>query len=143
MLIRCKKCGSGSKVKNGYVGTVQRYKCKDCGYNYVKGDKRQKYTIQDRLKVLKLYLENCGIRSIERLTGIHNSQISKWIIESAEELKKELLKARNNIDSIKDISVLEIDELCTYIKKDRKMEESLPLYGLLLIGTEVKLLTLK
>ncbi|WP_272940937.1 hypothetical protein [Candidatus Midichloria mitochondrii] len=28
---------------------------------------------------LKLNLEECGIRMIERLTGIHNSQISSWI----------------------------------------------------------------
>ncbi|WP_272940972.1 hypothetical protein [Candidatus Midichloria mitochondrii] len=28
---------------------------------------------------LKLNLEDCGIRTIERLTGIHNSQISSWI----------------------------------------------------------------
>ncbi|WP_272940948.1 hypothetical protein [Candidatus Midichloria mitochondrii] len=28
---------------------------------------------------LKPNLEDCGIRMIERLTGIHNSQISSWI----------------------------------------------------------------
>jgi transposase-like protein len=143
MSLKCKNCGSTKKVKNGFVEGVQRYKCKDCGYNYIEGDKRQKYTAQDRLKVLKLYLENCGIRTIERLTGVRNSQISKWILAAADDIKQELLQRQNGINSIKDISILEIDELCTYIKKDQKMAESLPSYGLLLIGTKVKLLILK
>ncbi len=143
MSLKCKNCGSAKKVKNGFVEGVQRYKCKDCGCNYIEGDKRQKYTAQDRLKVLKLYLENCGIRTIERLTGVRNSQISKWILAAADDIKRELLHRQNDINSIKDISILEIDELCTYIKKDQKMEGSLPSYGLLLIGTKVRLLILK
>ena len=126
MSLACKKCGSSEYVKNGYVLGVQRYKCKSCGYNYIEGDKRQKYTSQDRLKVLKLYLENCGIRTIERLTGVRNSQISKWILEAADSIKQELRQHQNSISSVEDISILEIDELCTYIKKDQKMAESLP-----------------
>ena len=143
MLLKCKNCLSSKYIKNGFVRTVQRYKCKNCGYNYKEGDKRQKYTVQDRFKVLKLYLENCGIRSIERLTGVCNSQVLKWISESADTIKQELLKCRNEINSIKDISILKIDELCTYIKKDQKIAENSLSYGLLLIGTEVKLLILK
>jgi hypothetical protein len=49
--------------------------CRDINAS-IEGDKRQKYTQQDLLKVIKLYLENCGIRKIEKLTGIRNSQIS-------------------------------------------------------------------
>jgi transposase-like protein len=143
MSLDCKKCSSSSFTKNGFVGDVQRYKCKNCGYNYVEGDKRQKYTTDDRLKVIKLYLENCGLRSIERLTGIRHSQISQWIIDAADYIKEELNKASNSVESLKDIEVLEIDELCTYIKKNPKMEGSTPLYGLLLIETKTKLLILK
>jgi len=143
MSLRCKNCASVNSVKNGFVEGVQRYKCKGCGYNYIQGYKRQKYTSSDRLKVLKLYLENWGIRTIERLTGVRNSQISKWILEAADSIRKELSLHQNNMKSVEDISVLEIDELCTYIKKDQKMEGNLPSYGLLLIGTEMKLLILK
>ena len=37
----CKKCGSVNYVKNGYVYGKQRYKCKECGHNYIEGDERQ------------------------------------------------------------------------------------------------------
>lgn len=143
MTIECKRCGSSDYVKNGFVHGMQRYRCKECSHNFVEGDKRQKYQLSDRLKVIKLYLENCGIRTIERLTGIRNSQISKWIESAASDIKDQLQKSQANINSIQDISILELDELCTYIKKDRKTEESIPSYGLLLIENRIELLILK
>jgi transposase len=143
MAKQCKFCGSGEYVKNGIVYGLQRYRCKSCKKNYREGDKRQKYTMNDRLKVIKLYLENCGIRTIERLTGIHNSQISSWIEDGARYVQDKLDKSRNSTKSLKDIEIMEIDELCIYIKKDQRMVESSPLYGLLLIENRVKLLILK
>ena len=143
MSILCKYCNSVEYVKNGFVYEKQRYKCKDCGRNFIEGDERQKYTQADHLKVIKLYLENCGIRSIERLTGIRNSQISKWIENIAGYVKKEFDKAQTNLNSAQDIQILEIDELCTYIKKSQKTAENIPSYGLLLIEGRIKLLILK
>lgn len=143
MSVSCKSCGSSQRVKNGFIQGKQRYKCKSCGMNYVPGDKRVKYSEKDRLKVLKLYLENCGIRSIERLTGIHNSLISHWIRDSAAQIRRRLLQASEEISSPESLEIMEVDELCTYIKKDLRTEESSPSYGLLLIGSQVKLLTLR
>ena len=143
MSVKCKYCGSSEYVKNGVVYGLQRYRCKDCKRNYREGDKRQKYTMNDRLKVIKLYLENCGIRTIERLTGIHNSQISSWIEDGVRYVQEKLDKSRSSTKSLKDIEIIEIDELCTYIKKDQRTAESSPLYGLLLIEDQVKLLILK
>jgi len=143
MSIICKECGSNICVKNGFVKEKQRYKCKICLFNFVEGDKRLKYTSNDHLKVIKLYLENCGIRTIERLTGIRNSQISKWIENIASYVKDEFSKAQNNLNGVEDIEIVEIDELCTYIKKDQKMVGNISLYGLLLKMRRTKLLILK
>ncbi|WP_420805335.1 transposase-like zinc-binding domain-containing protein [Holospora obtusa] len=40
--MHCKKCNSENCIRNGIVRKVQRYKCKECGYNFVEGDKRGK-----------------------------------------------------------------------------------------------------
>jgi transposase-like protein len=143
MSINCKSCSSEKVVKNGFAHEQQRYRCQDCRYNFIEGDKRVKYSAVDRLKVIKLYLENCGIRTIERLTGIRNSQISQWLERAAEDIKLQLQKAQSLVTTVEDIELVEIDELCTYIKKDPKTEESLPSYGLLLIDNRVKLLILR
>lgn len=74
---------------------------------------------------------------------VRNSQISKWIEDIAMHVKSEMLKAQNNVNSIKDIAILEIDEFCTYIKKDPKTAENLPVYGLLLIEGRIKILILR
>ena len=66
----CEHCGGYRSVKNGYVKGKQRYKCKDFSKTYREGDEREKYTNQQRLKVLKWYLEGAGIMSIERMEGV-------------------------------------------------------------------------
>ena len=143
MSIICKECGCGSYVKNGFVQETQRYRCKKCGCNFIEGDKRLKYGSRDHLKVIKLYLENCGIRSIERITGIRNSQISKWIENTASYIRRQLRLSERKIKDIQDIEIMELDELCTFVKKDQKMEENTSSYGLLLIDQQIKLLILK
>lgn len=36
----CKNCKSEKVVRNGIVRGKQRYRCKECGYNFVEGDGR-------------------------------------------------------------------------------------------------------
>ncbi|CAK6546394.1 MAG: Transposase [Candidatus Midichloria mitochondrii] len=43
-------------------------------------------------------------------------------------VQEKLDKSCNSTKSLKDIEVLEIDELCTYIKKDQRMEVGVHLY---------------
>jgi transposase-like protein len=143
MSIVCKDCESSKYIKNGFVQGVQRYRCKQCGCNFVEGDKRIKYGSHDHLKVIKLYLENCGIRSIERITGIRNSQISKWIENTAAYIRKQLKMSQHQVKTIQDIEIMELDELCTFVKKDQRTEENTSSYGLLLIDQQIKLLILK
>ena len=42
-----------------------------------------------------------------------------------------------------DIEIMELDELCTFVKKDQRTEENTSSYGLLLIDQQIKLLILK
>lgn len=143
MSIKCKKCGSSKLIKNGLVLGKQRYRCKDCNLNFRVGDKREKYSDKDKMRVIELYLENCGIRSIERITGIYNNLISHWIKKFSIIIKSNINKDLDKIKSKQDIEIMEIDEMVTYIKKNQKMAENISLYGLLSTGKETKLLILK
>ena len=112
----CKHCGSKDRVKNGYVGSKQRYKCKSCNRSYREGDLREKYSAEKKLRVIKLYLEGVGIRSIERLEGVPNPLIIKWIRKSSNIIRQKLLETEIPED-IKKISIIELDELFSYCQK--------------------------
>ena len=138
-MIVCKVCGEGKVVKNGKNSSnKQKYKCKSCFKTFSCGDDRLKYSPEKRLKVLKMVLEGVGIRAIERLEKVPNPLIIYWIRHFANILRKEL-RSVDIPDEVKNIEILELDELFTYVKKNSTKS----MYGLLLIETETKLLMLK
>ena len=104
---------------NGHGKGEQRYRCKDCRMNYQKGDKRIKYSKEKRMKVMKCYLEGMGIRSIERLEGVPNPLIIRWIRRFGKEVKEEVERFPVP-EEAKDIQILEIDELFSYCKKKER-----------------------
>ena len=138
MSFECKHCGSLSGVKNGIVGGKQRYKCKSCHKTFRDGDERVKHDIDKKIKVIKCYLEGVGIRSIERLEGVSSPLIIRWIRQISA-IVREKLRSAEIEENTKNISILEVDELFSYCKKNSVKST----FGLLLIGTEIKLLTLK
>jgi transposase len=138
MATACKHCGSKERVKDGFVQGKQRYKCKECGKTYREGDKRERYSQEQRLRVIKWYLEGAGIMSIERVEGVPNPLIIKWIRRFSKILRRRLNEAEIPDDARK-IEIIELDELFSYCQK--KLTKST--FGLLLIESEVKLLILK
>ena len=137
-MINCKHCHSTNNVKNGMVQGKQRYLCKDCNRTFREGDLRENYTEDQRMRAIKWYLEGAGIRSIERMEKVPASLVVHWIRKASDSIRKQLSSAEIPADA-KDIQILELDELFTYCKKKQKRST----YGLLLIGSEVSLLTLK
>ena len=115
-MIKCKHCGGEKRVNNGFVNGKQRYKCKGCGKTYRAGDLREKYTNEKRLQVIKWYLEGAGIMSIERMEGVPNPLIIKWIRRFSKIVRQKLNEAKIP-DDAKDIQILELDELFSYCKK--------------------------
>jgi transposase-like protein len=78
--IRCKRCGSGSLVKSGYIRCTQRYKCKLCGCNFKAGDNRGKISLQ--AKALAMLMYGSGKASygmIARLLKVSRSTVLYWV----------------------------------------------------------------
>ncbi|MBQ3564829.1 MAG: hypothetical protein IJA14_01615 [Alphaproteobacteria bacterium] len=102
-------------------------------------DRREKYTEKERQTAIDLYLEGCGFRRIARiLSGIFNRHVCyqtviQWIKKEAKRIENLEPKKEKNIQ------ILEMDELYTYIKKNQIKSE----FGLLSIGTGFVLLRLK
>lgn len=134
-MIYCKHCGSEEFVKDGTIKSKQRYLCRACNKTFRIGDEREKYSLDRRIKVIKLYSEGVGLRSIERIENIPSSLLVHWIRNFSKMIREKLCTTYIPSEP-KEIEVLEIDELFTYYQKKHKE----PMYGLLWTETETKLL---
>lgn len=147
MSIKCPKCNFKHYVKNGLIRGKQRYKCKDCLCNFIDGDARNKYDNNIRNLVIRMYLNNCGLRRIAHILKIPLSTCFNWI-KKAGKIVDEMVKEKK--EQVQDIEILEMDEIFTFIKKSLEKTKQVgssathtPEFGLLWIGTDLKLLRLK
>lgn len=134
-MIYCKHCGGEDYVKDGLVKNKQRYLCRACNKTFRVGDERERYSLDKRIKVVKLYTEGVGLRSIERIEDIPSSLLVHWI-RSFSKMIREKLCTTYIPEDVKEIAILEVDELFTYYQKKHKE----PMYGLLWTATGIKLL---
>lgn len=134
-MILCKHCGSEDLVKDGLVKNKQRYLCNACSRTFRVGDDREKYSIESKIRVVKLYTEGLGLRSIERLEKIPSSLLVHWIRGFSKLIREKLCTTPIPNDA-KELEILEIDELFTYYQKKLKK----PMCGLLWTETGIKLL---
>lgn len=138
----CKFCNSGKLIKNGKPKGVQRYLCRGCSREQIAGDKRVKYKNHIKRCAVILYLEGNGIRGIARILSeifgvkIYFQTVAKWLDAAAQIVSAEIASIKREH---KNIEVLEMDELFTYIKKNKIKSE----YGLLLTGMNSIYLNLK
>ena len=141
---RCKNCHSEGLVKNGKPKGVQRYLCKVCGREQIDGDKRVKFENNIKKSAVIMYLEGNGLRAIARILSsvfgikIYFQTVAKWI-KQAGYIEEEEVAAMRKSTNLQKIDVVEMDELFSYIKKNKIKSE----YGLLLIGTSSVYLSLK
>jgi transposase-like protein len=135
MELICKHCGVSDYRKAGFSKEKQRYKCVNCSKVFSQGDKREKYSMDQKIKAIKLYTEGVGLRTIERIEGISTPLLIHWIRNLGRMVKQHLINTAVP-EHAKDIAILEVDELFTFYKKNPKK----PMFGLLWTETGIKLL---
>jgi len=113
-MIKCKKCESANKWKNGFHNNKQRYKCRDCGCHYVEGDARTNDKIKaKKAMIVTIYsVGKVSITMLAKIFGSWPSLISRWLKEAAEEFMGNLIT-----DDIKEI---EFDEMWHFIGKKKE-----------------------
>ena len=118
-MVTCPKCGCGDCKKDGIVNGRQRHKCKSCGYRHTVQHVGKSANV--KRQALELYLEGLGFRSIGRFLKCSHVAVYNWI--------KAFGKTADDIRSDKEIEVVEIDEMHSYISSKKTSVG----YGLLLI----------
>jgi transposase-like protein len=110
-MIECKNCKSTSSTKNGIVRKKQRYKCKDCGYNFVIGHAHTstKKLAKKAIVVLLYSLGRTSYSKLAKIFGVTNGTIHNWVTEAANRLPIPTIS--------NDITEIEFDEMWHYIVK--------------------------
>lgn len=104
----CPKCNSGNSIKSGIIKDRQRYKCKDCNYNFTVQKLGKQIDSYYVVKALQLYLEGISMREIERILGVSHVSIRNWI-------RKYNVKAPERNDYHPTYKVLNHNELQDFI----------------------------
>ena len=128
---KCPRCDSQIVTKNGFKGTTQRWKCKECLYNFTKLEIPTKgKPVLMKVFAILLYVSRMSMRGIARLFDVSPTSILNWIREFAADIRNQEIEDEQ-------IRVLEIDEMWHFCEK--KLKEFG--YGKQLIVIEINLLT--
>lgn len=91
---KCYKCGSKQLVKNGKVFGKQRYKCKECGYQFTKNAPAGK-PLHIKLLAHTMYSAGFSMRQIANIIGITAQSISRWIKRWHNTYTEEMISSEN------------------------------------------------
>jgi len=110
----CKNCKSEKTVKSGRVRGKQRYKCKECGYNFVDGDERtnEKIAALKALCVLIYSLGKGSYNMMGKLFGRNRSLIYRWIREAGLNTDEPTING--------EITQIEFDEMWHFIQRKKE-----------------------
>ena len=103
----CKRCNSKEIRKSGFVRGSQRYKCKECGYNFVDKPGNGKPKLYKILAVLLYSTGKASYRYIGKLLKVSATAVYDWIKEFGKLIPEE----RESLD----LKEVEFDEMWHYV----------------------------
>jgi transposase len=114
MTTTCKRCVSINVVQNGKVRGKQRFKCKDCGFNFVKGDKREERTRPEAKALALLLYGSCkaSYGMIAKLFNVSRTSVLNWIRTMGQKIPYP--------DFDTNVRYVQMDEMWHFINKKNK-----------------------
>ena len=108
--MNCPKCQHEHFVKNGHVNEKQRYKCKDCNYQWTEHHTHRGRPLAERALAVFLYCHGLSMNAIAKILRASPSTILQWIRDFANQHAQ---PPEPQTDTV----VLELDEMWHYLKK--------------------------
>ena len=113
MTITCKRCNSINIVRNGNVRGKQRFKCKDCGINFIEGDQRERTRPEAKAMALLMYGScKASYGMIAKLFNVSRTTVLNWIRTMGRKLPEPEIKT--------DVHEIQMDEMWHFINKKNK-----------------------
>ena len=107
--MKCRKCNSGATVKNGFMAGAQRYKCKNCSFQFTKETAHGK-PVKDKILALVLYLSGLSMNMTAKIVGVSAQTVMRWIRLFHD-------KFATPGQHVSNIEEIEVDEMYSYFGK--------------------------
>ena len=109
MQLRCKRCGSGEHIKNGFMRGKQRYRCRACGLIFTDSPPRG-LPLRVKATAVLLYLSGLSMNRTAQLLGVSTPSVMAGIEQFAEAYAQKPEPEGRAV-------VIELDEMWHYLKK--------------------------
>jgi transposase-like protein len=103
--MNCPSCHSTFYIKNGIVKSLQRFKCKSCGYNYTVEKKSSSIEACKKRIAIILYLEGMKVTTIAQKLDVSHVSVIKWIKKYGNnlvQLRAQINEYDNKLDNSSD-----------------------------------------
>ena len=113
-MVVCKKCHSTSVVKNGFVRGKQRFRCNQCGLNFVEGDERtnDKIAVKKALCVLLYSLGKVSFNMLAKIFNTWPSLTYRWVAESGAK--------RPEHNAVQEVQEMQFDDMVNYVAAQKE-----------------------
>ena len=87
--MNCPKCQSSQIIKYGHTHYGKpRFRCQDCGRQFVENPSRQPIDAETRQLIDKLLLERLALAAIARVTGVSERWLQMYVNQKYEQVPK-------------------------------------------------------
>jgi transposase-like protein len=111
--IKCKKCGSERHVKAGFIKGHQRYRCKNCGCQFVPALSWRRRSDNQKIVALFLYVSGLSMRRIAVMLAVDLHAVFRWIRDYG---RKHYEKPEPQGEAVE----VELDEMWGYLHSKKK-----------------------
>src|SRR5437016_4886303 len=113
----CPSCGNAAKRFGKHRNGLRRFRCLACGKTFTE-DHERGFRVEDYLNdprglmAIRMLIEGCSIRSVERMTEIRAASLLKLLLIAGE-------RCQRRMDSIRNVRAYEVqcDEIWGYVYK--------------------------
>ena len=115
------RCNRFGKHRNG----LQRYRCSQCRRTFTEDHTRpladMRLPVENAIAIVRLFVEGCSVRSIERVTGVHRDTILRLLVLAGERCERLLADTITNLQ-VRDV---ECDEMWGFVGMKEKAKGNL------------------
>ena len=106
----CPKCKAKEIIKSGKVQGKQRFKCKNCSYQFTRLTPRGR-PAKEKAMAITLYTLGLSMRAIAKIFDLSPNAVLKWI--------KNFAKEHYEKPAPSDAILVELDEMWHYLKSKK------------------------